>query len=375
VSAPVAVARVGRAAGVATMSGQPYARDGKLVITHREYMCDISVGAPQPSSSGYITYGQINPGYVTTNTNPIGTQPIDYFSFPWLGTVACNFERYKFRTLRFILETESPTSVGGTICMALDANAQNDMFPYTQQPTINPANATGSAKALMMELRGACRSPPWQSFSIDCPPSMYNGEATYIATSPPSPSGSSNTDLKTYSYGRLLIGVFGATASSQAELYAEYTVELWNPVNQLVNPALGVAPRVGFHYFDNTSITLATWLDWQGTMVTLLSPPLYPSATNVLTSAVNGMVVLIATLAGTTFTAFPTLTSSVNGAVTDDGGAINAAGNGMEVKWLVSIVRGERLTFSSAATFAASVTSIRLRCVPYSTLLLNNSAD
>jgi hypothetical protein len=58
------------------------------------------------------------------------------FTFPWLSTLARNFEKYRFTNLSFQLETASPTVYGGRLFMMLDLDT-TDAPPVSVEQMMN----------------------------------------------------------------------------------------------------------------------------------------------------------------------------------------------------------------------------------------------
>jgi hypothetical protein len=164
--------------------------NGPMVVCHREYVAEI-IGSAVYTSQTF----NINPGLKGT--------------FPWLSTVASNFEKYKFRYCRFAYEPESSTTSTGSVMMAIDLDV------------LDPVPAS---KISLMSIKDAQRSPPWSSCVTSLPErvaELYTRDAAITA---------SNYDLKTYDAGLLTVATQGqASVNIVGELYVEYCVELHVP--------------------------------------------------------------------------------------------------------------------------------------------------
>jgi len=194
--------------------------DGRIRVRHREYIADTTV-----TVAFACTQYQINPGLVQL--------------FPWLSSIARNYESYKFHDLRFFTETSAPTSSGGTVMLAVDYDA---------------ADAAPTSKLQLMSYHGAIRSPPWAESVFRCDKQDLTkfGVQRYIR----SISLSSNLDIKTYDVGTLNYASQGSTSGSTytaGELYVEYDIELMTPVyevslnaGQIVTGVAGVAGSTAF---------------------------------------------------------------------------------------------------------------------------------
>lgn len=124
------VKRVASATGRSVTAGNQVARfsskralsSGGVVVSHREYIGDITCSADQ---SFKIQELVINPGNPTT--------------FPWLATIATNFEQYRVRAMRFHFRSTSGNSVAstntslGTVVLATQYNVTGTTFASKQQ--------------------------------------------------------------------------------------------------------------------------------------------------------------------------------------------------------------------------------------------------
>lgn len=163
-------------------------------VNHVEFVSDIS------GSIGFVVQSlPINPG-----------QPL---LFPWLSQIAARYEKYRFRSLKFLFQTEKSSATDGTVVIAVDYDAEDEL-PTTKTQLLNNEDKE----------RGA----PWQKFAMSC--SQHNLRNTLAKFVRPGavPSG---VDVKTYDIGNLLIGTNGmADNSSVGELYVEYDVDLETPI-------------------------------------------------------------------------------------------------------------------------------------------------
>jgi hypothetical protein len=193
-SAPVSTGRV-NTTRKPNMRTKP---NGDCIIRHREYIQEINAGGSSPS---------------VFTAQQLSIQPGASASFPWLSQIATRFEKYQFKMLKFIFETEAPTALGGSLMLTVDYDA-SDPAPIS--------------KVQAMAYENAVRSPPWQecehrSRVMD----ISNQKGYYIRDS----ALGANQDIKLYDTGNLFICSQNvATAGSLlGELYVEYEIHLMTP--------------------------------------------------------------------------------------------------------------------------------------------------
>lgn len=164
--------------------------NGDVRIVHREYVAEVS----QAGSTAFAaTSYPVNPGMAVT--------------FPWLSQIAGRYESYKFNKLKFAFETESPTSIPGSVLLAIDYDA-SDGTPMT--------------KTQMMAYRDAVRSPAWSSCCMDASfEDLQKLKSHFVRTG-------AAVDIKLYDVGNLFVATSNATGMG-GELYVEYDVQLMTP--------------------------------------------------------------------------------------------------------------------------------------------------
>jgi hypothetical protein len=194
--------------------GSGGSRMAKMVPLHEEeYVGDVVL-----SSAGFVnTQYAINPGNAVL--------------FPWLSTIAANFNKYRFQSLRFRYEpiTSGYATAGqtGDIIFSLNPDA-SDPAPVAQAQVYD----------LQMKQSGM----PCDNFTLhdrqgESPIVMaeLNKQDSYYVRVGAAPA---NTDIKTYDVGTLNLSTIGtATSGTCGKLFVEYTVLLHSPV--LVQPATG----------------------------------------------------------------------------------------------------------------------------------------
>jgi len=169
-------------------------KDGSILVRHKEYIKDIQGSA------------------VFVNT-AYAVQPAVPVLFPWLSSIAARYEQYQFRKLKFVFETEKPTSAGGSVMIAIDYDS---------------SDAPAQSKLSLMSYHGAQRAPIWTSCAYDCDSkNLKNFGPKRFTRIGYIPSG---LDIKTYDLGNFQIATQGcADASVIGELYVEYEIELHTP--------------------------------------------------------------------------------------------------------------------------------------------------
>lgn len=170
--------------------------NGDIRVVHREYIGEIG-GAVGFEARQH----PINPGLIS--------------EFPWLSKIAQRFESYRFRRLRYIFETESPTSTTGSVMGAID---------------YDPSDPAPSNKIQAMAYRNSVRSPPWADFHMVSESEDLSKRKSYFVR-----SGTVSGDLALFDTGNFFLCVQGQAGTAIiGELYVEYDVDLMTP--QLGDP-------------------------------------------------------------------------------------------------------------------------------------------
>jgi len=195
------------------LSSSMFGGDGRVRVRHREYFSDIV--SP-------------NNGF---NDTSFSIQPGNSIMFPWLSTIAENYESYRFHSLSFEYETMCATSQAGKLVMAVD-------FDASDAPPIN--------KTQLMADHNAVSSAVWQECCYKASKEDLNkfGPQKFVRT-----GNVAATDIKTYDIGNLQVATQGAGGSSVTvgELYVSYDVELMTPQ---INPI-----PLSLHLVGGTGIT------------------------------------------------------------------------------------------------------------------------
>jgi hypothetical protein len=197
-----------------------------FVIRHREFLTDVS-----SATSFTLSSYPINPGLATT--------------FPWLSTIAQNFEEWVPLGILFEFKSTSADALNstntalGTIIMATEYNSNNDNF-------IN--------KAQMENYEFATSTRPSCSalHPIECDPRL-NPMATYYIRAGSPPTGA---DLKFYDVGNFQFAATGSQAAAVVgELWITYEILFRKPK---INEAL-VSAAVGDHFTASSGISTSAY--------------------------------------------------------------------------------------------------------------------
>lgn len=272
---PVANAPVVRS-GLSTKSG--------VIFTRQEYVTDIV----SSSTPGQFLNQQfvLNPGQATT--------------FPWLSSVAQNFEQYRIRGLVFCFKSLSADALNSTntalgfVAMATQYDVLDSPFSTKQQ--LENYDMAQSTKPSSNQLHG-----------VECAKKASTLTELYIRTG----SVPSGADPRMYDFGVLNIATGGMQGASVTvgELWVTYEIELMKPkipptiggdvncgrvtrTNGAGAAPLGLAVNVNRPGPLNvtTSTNVVNWVaepgatyyvtvTWVGTSATITLPTVTPSST------------------------------------------------------------------------------------------------
>jgi len=178
---------------------------GGMIVSHREYIGDVNSTVPFTPQTFAL-----NPG--------LGQL------FPWLSSLAQNFEEYEFRgvvleykSMSSDLNTASTTSNLGTVVMCTQYNPLDIVFPD---------------KRTMENYQFACSGKPSEHIihPIECKRAQNVDTHLYIRTGA---ALGNDADLRLYDLGNFTIATQGMpsafTGSSIGELWVSYEVEFFKP--------------------------------------------------------------------------------------------------------------------------------------------------
>jgi hypothetical protein len=307
-SAPVSISRSARGSRPAQMNRTA----GGITIRHREYFADI-VG---PASALFAASSYpVNPG--------VGTL------FPWLSSIATQYEKYRFRSLRFEYLARCATSNAGTLILAVDMDA---------------SDPTPATKSQVCSYRSFLDIVPWESASFNVPTADLN-RICYVRG-----GNISGTDIKLYDVANLMICTQGCATTALGEAFVEYDVELLTPQ---------ASPAAGGRFTGASTMTAAMPFGLAPTLGGVLPFVVSNDSTNsiltftqawegLLSFQLIGTVITAAALANVATYPVATINTTVPFVV-------NAGATSAGAAWTVRALTGTRLTFIATATTLTTV--------------------
>lgn len=303
VRAPVAMTRVQRGTG-------PTSSD-TVTIHRREYLGDVC-------------------GSVTFATNSYAYNPGLPGSFPWLATIASNYEQFQVINTRFCYETEAPTSATGAIILSFDYDTLDSV----------PVDKT---EALLV--KDSVRAAPW----VSCQLPLTSADLTRRGKLFTRSGSVASSDLKTYDLGRLSVSTVGqASTACIGELWVDYTIRFF--VAQQRSPP-------GVLHVASTGVTDTAIF---GTAPTTTGTTPVSALGDVLTFDQPGYFLLTTVFIGTGLNAgvSNTPTASTGATLTGIAAITNTADTNAIRLDVVRVLAGSTVTFDvSAATTVTAVTS------------------
>jgi hypothetical protein len=196
------------ASGQSGMAPVVRASADQCYVKHRELVTNIS----GTSSAAFVLANTfaLNPGIQAT--------------FPWLSTMAQNWETYRFRKLRFCYYTRTGSTTVGSVVFCPDYDA---------------ADAAPANESLASTFKDVQEDVPWKDIITPLSPIPLDQPQSrkYIRTG----ALAANLDIKTYDAGNLFVfTVDSAAAAAWGKLWVEYEVDLFTPQSQSSIP-VGVA--------------------------------------------------------------------------------------------------------------------------------------
>jgi len=317
-SAPVAVSQATGPARPRISSARSRGGDLRVRVQHREYVSDVK----GTSSTGFsqVLSQSINPGLANL--------------FPWLSTIANNFESYRFNRLTFQYRTEAATSSSGKFLMCVDYDASDS----------SPSN-----KQTLLQERTKADCAVWQMIDMICDPAdLLKLPQRYVRN-----GAVANTDIKTYDVGLLTLATF-LVNSTVGELYVEYDVELITPTPAPAPLSLkGVAG--GTISTSGTQGPLGTAPVFTGSLV-----PLTGSVGNTLGFPQVGQYLVELQKTGTTL--IQTVTSASTATVVVAAAFLtNSAATSSTESWTVNVTSpGQFLAMSVTGDASLSAATVRV---------------
>ena len=193
--------------------------DRNALTSSRRINAPVAMGARiRQSYSGLDTYKVKHEEYIADINGSIDfsvkkyrVNAADIFCFPWLSSLAPNFEKYRFQKLEFKLKPQAPSTKPGVVMLAFD---------------YDPTDPAPASKAAMMQYDDATRVNTWSEVSMGFKPVGEKYTATSASVDP--------------SQQRLedAASLFVATQAQDdtaavTELWVSYVVELITPQARL----------------------------------------------------------------------------------------------------------------------------------------------
>lgn len=168
------------------------------IVCHREYLGDI-MGTTAFNNTSY----PLNPGMAAT--------------FPWLSSIADNYQEYKFHGVIFEfrpLITDFVTGgAPGVIVMATNYNA--DLPVYTTKQIMENSEYAVSVKPTLALIHG-----------VECSPTQTDPSIKYVRNG----ALATGQDLKNYDWGNFQFATQSNPVQNLGELWVSYCVEFYKPV-------------------------------------------------------------------------------------------------------------------------------------------------
>jgi len=222
-----------------------------MIISENEYIGEVTV-ANQPNFN--TTMYPVNPGQAST--------------FPWLSTIAKNFEKYRFKRLIFEFRPEvtqfTANTNTGKVVMSADYDS-SDPSPLTKQQQLDTKPHNDGMPYEYVDL-------------VLSPTEMHEKSVAKFVRPAGLPGGS---DIKTYDCANVFVSTQGQTANSVlGELHVIYEVELSVPV--LENLAQAPANNA-VSIFTDSAAALTTTVPYQ---------PLLAAPASATVMASNGCLIV-----------------------------------------------------------------------------------
>jgi len=267
------------------------------IVCHREYLGDIN-GTAGFSNTAY----PLNPGMSAT--------------FPWLATIAANYQQYKFHGLVFefrSLVTDFVTA-GSPGVLVMTTNYNADQAPFVSRQEAENAEFAVATKPTVN-----------LSHMIECKPSEVANKLYNVRTGAV-PLGQ---DLRLYDYGNTQVITQTNPTINLGELWVTYCVEFFKPTLSLENSVLESAQFHSYRVGTSAASPLGTaQVTYSGSLVAAVAgnsisvSNATPGAKYLLTLTISGSV------AATTAIVIPTLVGCVASAILNNGAAysVNTTG-------------------------------------------------
>lgn len=157
--------------------------------------------------------------------------PVSPTFFTWLGTVADNYSKFKFRKFRVTYVPSVGTTTNGNVAMGFGYD-MGDVYPTSTGglATNQPASATENDS--VVSCRPSVMMSAWEESSIEFPPDRMK-ENRFIDQGDwnfPSTTIASALQRNWGSDGYVLVNGIGPASTNLGKIHIEYIIELINPI-------------------------------------------------------------------------------------------------------------------------------------------------
>jgi len=298
------------------------------IVCHREYIGDIA-GTTGFNNNIY----PLNPGVQT--------------AFPWLQTVATNYQQYRFHGIMFEfrpLITDFVTSgAPGVVVMSTSYNA--DLPKYLSKQEMENAEFAVSTKPTMT-LR----------HMVECDPQQTSINQLYVRSG----SVPVGQDLRLYDLGNFQFATQSNPNQNLGELWVTYCVEFFKPTLDLANSATGATAA----HIVRTNVSAANPLGTIGILNTGTLSVTTSGTVMTITNATVGVIyniniVFTCTVAATNNIALPNITSGATGLAWNASLGVADSANFLSTNGTASTVAATNqfLTATSSTVVLTYVTS------------------
>jgi len=256
--------------------------DQSTIVRHTEYLGDVTSSATANTFAISSAY-PLNPGIID--------------SFPWLSTIANQYQEYNFRGVAFEFRSTSADAIASSTNTALGS--------VIMGTTYNPAAAVFTSKIQMLN----------EYFSVDCKPS--ENMIHYVECDPKenpfnilyvrAVSSTTPANIQNYDLGNFYIATAGFQGTNVVcgELWVTYEVELrkpavvditYPPINAYTFKIRGTSGTSTSNYFG--AVTQFSTFSWGGstatfTGTTVTLPPGYAGPITVIYIVYGSSVSLV----------------------------------------------------------------------------------
>lgn len=220
-------------AGGTTLAGEvpkfTATKEGTVRVTHKEYLGEVRTLGNTFANHKVLP---LNPGLDTT--------------FPWLSSIAANFEEYEFSGLTFAFVSESADALSstntalGSVMMATQYNANLPPLQSKESMLAYEFSNTGRPSSSMVHM-------------VECARRRTVLPEMYVRSGPVTQTAGAPQDYRLYDWGTFQIATQGQQAACViGELWVTYDVELRKPrlpgpYGSLTNLTRTCVHRVGKH--------------------------------------------------------------------------------------------------------------------------------